>query len=283
MRAAPRARRAASTSRATTSASSSSSTRERTLPAGVARRSSSGSRGSASADACSSAADGQLRGRYVLPAVPRGRYRVRATPRSCSRTLRARAREIAARRAAATLLVYPRLVELDRLFTEAGARRAGRPPAAAAPADAASTCTACASTSRASRCARCTGRTTARRGELMVKELEDRRATRSPCSSTPTRARRRRAPRLELRRRRCARPARSSRAHAAAAAARCWSSTRARRRPAACTSLDGDWRARSSCSPRPSRRPTRRSRALLARRGGPAARALELVGRDGAR
>ena len=37
----------------------------------------------------------------------------------------------------------------------------------------ASTSTRCGSTSRESRCARCTGATTARRGQLMVKELED--------------------------------------------------------------------------------------------------------------
>ena len=55
------------------------------------------------------------------------------------------------------LVVYPRLVALDRLFSEGGAHaQDGRRLLLRRP-DRATSCTACASTPRASRCARCTG------------------------------------------------------------------------------------------------------------------------------
>ena len=57
---------------------------------------------------------------------------------------------------AGSLLVYPRLVELEALFSETGAHaQDGRRMLLRRPS--ASTCTPCASTSTASRCARCTG------------------------------------------------------------------------------------------------------------------------------
>ena len=117
--------------------------------------------------------------------VPRGRYRFEERARSRSRI---RSRSSVPRRGLAdggALLVYPRLVELDSLFSETGAHAQRRAPAAAAPADAASTCTACASTSRASRCAGCTGRRPRGAAQLMVKELED-----APRDEVARRARR---------------------------------------------------------------------------------------------
>lgn len=64
---------------------------------------------------------GRLRGRYVLPRVPRGRYRIERAeivledPFGLERTTVPLGEQ-------GSLLVYPRLVELDRLFSEAGAR-----------------------------------------------------------------------------------------------------------------------------------------------------------------
>ena len=74
--------------------------------------------------------------------------------------------------AGASILVYPRLVDVDRLFSESGARTPegrrlllrGRPG---------STSTASATTSRGSRFAASTGRRRPGGGQLMVKELED--------------------------------------------------------------------------------------------------------------
>jgi uncharacterized protein (DUF58 family) len=64
---------------------------------------------------------GRLRGRYVLRRVPRGRYPIEETeiviedPFGLERV----AVEL---RSAASILVYPRLVDVDRLFSESGAR-----------------------------------------------------------------------------------------------------------------------------------------------------------------
>jgi uncharacterized protein (DUF58 family) len=64
---------------------------------------------------------GRLRGRYVLRRVPRGRYPIEQTeiviedPFGLERT----AVELPA---GASILVYPRLVDVDRLFSETGAR-----------------------------------------------------------------------------------------------------------------------------------------------------------------
>ena len=115
-----------------------------------------------------------LRGRYVLAAVPRGRYRVRGGARGRSRTRSgSRAPSSRPRRASRRCSSTRGSSTLDRLFsrdrrarrrTAGGCSCGGRP---------ASTSTACASTSRASRCARCTGGRPRGAAQLMVKELED--------------------------------------------------------------------------------------------------------------
>jgi uncharacterized protein (DUF58 family) len=115
--------------------------------------------------------DGRLHGRYTLRAVPRGRYAVESSQVVIEDPFGLERVEIDLARAEA-LLVYPRLVDLDRLFSDAGAQTPG---------------------GRRLLLRRTTGfelhsvreyehgeslrrvhwPSTARRGELMVKELED--------------------------------------------------------------------------------------------------------------
>ena len=93
--------------------------------------------------------------RYVLAGVPRGRYRFEAV-RAVFEDPFGLARAETELGSESTLLVYPRLVELERLFSQnAGLSQAAAGCCCAGPP--ASICTACASTSRASRFARCTG------------------------------------------------------------------------------------------------------------------------------
>ena len=119
-------------------------------------------------------------------------------------------------------------------------------------------------------------RTTARRGKLMVKELEDapRDETAVLLDADGERGRRRR----QLRRAGARRRLDPARARAHAAGAPCWPSTPRRGRASRVTSLDGDWLARSSCSPprsRPGRGPSWSSSRATERPG--LARARDLV------
>ena len=96
-----------------------------------------------------------LLARYVLASVPRGRYRFEAV-RAIFEDPFGLARAESQLGAESALLVYPRLVELDRVFTQAaGLSQAGGGCCFAARPG--STCTACGSISRASLCTKCTG------------------------------------------------------------------------------------------------------------------------------
>ena len=96
------------------------------------------------------------RGTYVLERVPRGRYVVEQARATVDDPF-GLARMDVELDARGSLLVYPRLVPLDRLFSESGAH-AQDGAGSCSGARRASTSTRCASTSRGSRCGRCTGR-----------------------------------------------------------------------------------------------------------------------------
>src|SRR5512145_3157119 len=64
---------------------------------------------------------GRLRGRYVLRRVPRGRYAVESSAVVIEDPFGLERVEVELP-GTHSILVYPRLVELDRLFSEAGAR-----------------------------------------------------------------------------------------------------------------------------------------------------------------
>jgi uncharacterized protein (DUF58 family) len=86
---------------------------------------------------------------YVLEALPRGRYAFEDSRAEIEDPFGLE-RVVQPLSSPGALLVYPRLVELERLFSESGVGSyCNGPPG--------STCTACVSTSRASRCAKCTG------------------------------------------------------------------------------------------------------------------------------
>ena len=114
---------------------------------------------------------GRLRGRYVLPAVPRGRYRIERAevvledPFALERTTVELGRQ-------GSLLVYPRLVELDTLFTDAGARTPeGKRLLLRRPSG--FDLHSVREYEQGESLRRVHWPTTARRGQLMVKELED--------------------------------------------------------------------------------------------------------------
>jgi uncharacterized protein (DUF58 family) len=66
---------------------------------------------------------GKLRGRYVLSRVPRGRYSIESAHVVVEDPFSLDRRELPVR-GGASVVVYPRLVELDRLFSEGGGRLA---------------------------------------------------------------------------------------------------------------------------------------------------------------
>jgi len=108
--------------------------------------------------------------RYVLPAVPRGRYRfdaVRAVFEDPFGLARAE-QELGAE---STLLVYPRLVELDHVFSELGVTLAGGHVVLRRTAG--FDLHSVREYQQGESLRKVHWRTTARRGELMVKELED--------------------------------------------------------------------------------------------------------------
>jgi uncharacterized protein (DUF58 family) len=114
---------------------------------------------------------GRLRGRYLLRRVPRGRYPIEGTevviedPFGLERT----AVELPS---GASILVYPRLVDVDRLFSESGARTPeGRRLLLRRPTG--FDLHSVRDYQQGESLRRVHWPTTARRGQLMVKELED--------------------------------------------------------------------------------------------------------------
>ena len=97
---------------------------------------------------------GGLHVRYVLPEVPRGRYRFDAV-RAVFEDPFGLAHAEQDLGAESTLLVYPRLVELERVFSELGVTLAGGHVVLRRTAG--FDLHTSASTRKASRCARCTG------------------------------------------------------------------------------------------------------------------------------
>ena len=116
--------------------------------------------------------------------------------------------------------------------------------------------------------------TTARRGTLMVKELEDMPHDEVAVLLDARRARRWSASPSTCR---CGRRARSCARMPCAAAARCSRSPRRRRSRATSRRSTASGGSRSSCSRRPSRRAPSRSRAFLDRDASAASQAAELV------
>jgi uncharacterized protein (DUF58 family) len=112
-----------------------------------------------------------LRGSYVLPAVPRGRYAIESSrvvvedPFGLERT------EVDLSRAE-SVLVYPRLVEVDRLFSDAGGRTPGGRRLLLRR-TAGFELHSVREYEQGESLRRVHWPSTARRGELMVKELED--------------------------------------------------------------------------------------------------------------
>jgi uncharacterized protein (DUF58 family) len=113
----------------------------------------------------------ELLGRYVLRAVPRGRYRF-AGARAIFEDPFGLFRAESAAGGQATLLVYPRLVELDRLFSEAGgaSQEGGR---LLLQRTSGFELHSVRNYTEGESLRKVHWRTTARRGRLMVKELED--------------------------------------------------------------------------------------------------------------
>jgi uncharacterized protein (DUF58 family) len=109
--------------------------------------------------------------RYVLPAVPRGRYRVEEAVALFEDPFGLERREHSLDRGGA-LVVYPRLVELEQLFSETGARaRDGRRLLVQRPSG--FDLHSVRDYVEGDSLRKVHWRTTARRGHLMVKELED--------------------------------------------------------------------------------------------------------------
>lgn len=114
---------------------------------------------------------GRLRARYTLRRVPRGRYPIEETHVVLEDPFGLERVEVELR-AGASILVYPRLVELDRLFTESGARiPEGRRLLLRRPSG--FDLHGVREYEQGESLRRVHWPTTARRGHLMVKELED--------------------------------------------------------------------------------------------------------------
>jgi uncharacterized protein (DUF58 family) len=113
----------------------------------------------------------RLWARYVLAGVPRGRYPVERSAAVVEDPFGLERRELALGESAA-LVVYPRLVELERLFSEAGTRaRGGRRLLLQRPTG--FDLHSVRDYVEGDSLRKVHWRTTARRGQLMVKELED--------------------------------------------------------------------------------------------------------------
>lgn len=113
---------------------------------------------------------GELTARYVLPQVPRGRYRFEAVQAVFEDPF-ALARAEQTLGADSALLVYPRLVELDRVFSELGVTMAGGHVVLRRTAG--FDLHSVREYQQGESLRKVHWRTTAKRGELMVKELED--------------------------------------------------------------------------------------------------------------
>jgi uncharacterized protein (DUF58 family) len=113
----------------------------------------------------------RLGGRYVLPRLPRGRYRFERTTAVIEDPFSLESAEIDLTTGGA-LLVYPRLVELDRLFSESGAQASeGRRMLLRRPSG--FDIHSVREYEEGESLRKVHWRSTARRGRLMVKELED--------------------------------------------------------------------------------------------------------------
>ena len=155
---------------------------------------------------------GRLRGRYVLRRVPRGRYAIEASEIVIEDPFGLERVEVELP-SQSSILVYPRLVDVDRLFSESGARTPeGRRLLMRRPSG--FDLHSVREYEQGESLRRVHWPSTAKRGQLMVKELED-----SPSTPTPRQSSARRRSRASSWP--CARPARSSsRTRAAAAAPR---------------------------------------------------------------
>jgi uncharacterized protein (DUF58 family) len=114
---------------------------------------------------------GRLEGRYVVPAVPRGRYAIESSQVVIEDPFGLERVELELSRAEA-LVVYPRLVELDRLFSDAGGRTPGGRRLLLRR-TAGFELHSVREYEQGESLRRVHWPSTARRGELMVKELED--------------------------------------------------------------------------------------------------------------
>jgi uncharacterized protein (DUF58 family) len=115
--------------------------------------------------------DGTLGGRYVIPAVPRGRYRFETSNAVVEDPFRLERADVQLTGAGA-LLVLPRIVELDALFSESGSHALeGRRLLLRRPTG--FDLHSVREYERGESLRKVHWRSTARRGQLMVKELED--------------------------------------------------------------------------------------------------------------
>jgi uncharacterized protein (DUF58 family) len=114
---------------------------------------------------------GRLEGRYVLPAVPRGRYPIQSSHVVIEDPFGLERVEIELSRAEA-LVVYPRLVDVERLFSDAGGRTPGGRRLLLRR-TAGFELHSVREYEQGESLRRVHWPSTARRGELMVKELED--------------------------------------------------------------------------------------------------------------
>jgi uncharacterized protein (DUF58 family) len=211
------------------------------------------------------------RGTYVLESVPRGRYVVEAARATIDDPFGlARAEvELDAR---GSLLVYPRLVALDRLFSESGAHaQDGRRLLLRRPSG--FDLHSVREYEQGESLRKVHWRTTARRGQLMVKELED--APRDEIAVIlDADARAVVAGSFDVQVRAAGSVLRAHAAHGRRAVLAVNSSSRQAARVA---SLEGDWLAALGVLAEAEADGARPVVELLARESGPASRALETV------
>jgi len=211
------------------------------------------------------------RGTYVLERVPRGRYAVEEA-RAAIEDPFGLARTEVELAAGGSLLVYPRLVSLDRLFSESGAHaHDGRRLLLRRPSG--FDLHSVREYERGESLRKVHWRTTARRGQLMVKELED--APRDEIAvlldADETAVA---AESFDVQ----VRAAGSIlRAHAARARRAVLAINSAERPSARVSSLEGDWLAALALLAAAAPNGTRPIVELLTREGGPASRAMETV------
>jgi len=211
------------------------------------------------------------RGTYVLEQVPRGRYVVEHARATIDDPFGLARAEVELE-AGGALLVYPRLVALDRLFSESGAHaQDGRRLLLRRPSG--FDLHSVREYERGESLRKVHWRTTARRGQLMVKELED--APRDEIAVLlDADARAVTAGSFDVQ----VRAAGSIlRAHAAHGRRAVLAVNSASRPTARVSSLDGDWLAALGLLAEAQPDGTRPVIELLARESGPASRALETV------